>query len=180
MVLLKYALTIDGWTRWQSRISILFPWLMTCLTNFTFLAISLRLISDRVIINLDSKIVTLWRRTRYCHCKYIVMLIWLTIAPTTFMGLMNRVLIYHLDLFHIVFMDNILIYSRNMLKHASHFRVVLQTIRDCQLLATFCKCDFWFQSVAFLGNIVSSEGMRESAKDKSSETMVQTYLGYKY
>ncbi|KAH0692437.1 hypothetical protein KY285_019534 [Solanum tuberosum] len=86
----------------------------------------------------------------------------------------------------IVFIDNILIYSRNEEEHASHLRVVLQTLKDRQLFAKFNKCEFWLQSVAFLGHIVSSEGIRvdsqkiEAVKQwprPTSATDIRSFLG---
>ena len=74
--------------------------------------------------------------------------------------MVNRVFKQYLDLFVIFSIDDILIYSRSEEEHASHSRVVLQTLKDCQLFAKFSKCEFWLQSVAFLGQIVSSEGIR--------------------
>ena len=78
-------------------------------------------------------------------------------APAAFMDLMNRVFKQYLDLFVIIFFDDILIYSRSEEEHASHLRVVLKSLKDLQLLAKFSKCEFWLQSVAFLGHIVSSK-----------------------
>ena len=80
----------------------------------------------------------------------------LTNAPAAFMDFMNRVFKQYLDLFVIVFIDDILIYSMSKEEHASHLRFVLQTLKDLQLFAKFSKCEFWLQSVAFLGHIVSS------------------------
>ena len=88
---------------------------------------------------------------------------------------MNRVFKQYLDLFVIVFIDDILIYSRSEEEHASHLRVVLQTLKDRQLFAKFSKCEFWLQSIAFLGHIISSKAIRVSG-----ETMKQTYLYYRY
>ena len=82
-----------------------------------------------------------------------------TNAPLAFMYLMNRVFNQYLDLFVIVFIDDILIYSRSEEEHASHLKLVLQTLKDCQLFAKFSKCRFWLQSIAFLGHIVSNEGI---------------------
>ena len=65
----------------------------------------------------------------------------------------------YLGLFVIVFIDDILIYSRSEEKYASHLRVVLQTLNDLQLFSKFRKCSFWLQSVAFLGHMVSREGI---------------------
>ena len=89
----------------------------------------------------------------------------LTNAPATFMDLINRVFKQYLDLFVIVFIDDILIYSRIEEEHASNLRVVLQNPKDRHLFAKFSKCEFWLYFVAFLGHIVSSEGIRvESQK----------------
>ena len=69
------------------------------------------------------------------------------------MDLMNRVFKQYLDLFVILFIDDILIYSRSEEEHASHLRVVLHTLKDRQLFAKFSKCEFWLQFVAFIGHI---------------------------
>ena len=99
---------------------------------------------------------------------------------------MNRVFKQYLDLFVIVFIDDILIYSRSEEEQASHLRVVLQTLMDRQLFTKFSKCEFWLQSVAFLGHIVSSEGIRvdsqkiEAVKKCSrptSATYIKSFLG---
>ena len=87
------------------------------------------------------------------------MLVGLTNAPATFMDLINRVFKHYLDLFVIIIIDDILIYSRSEEEHSSHFRIVFQTLKDCLLFAMFSKCEFWLQSVAFLGYIVSNERM---------------------
>ena len=86
-----------------------------------------------------------------------------------------------MDLFIFIFIDNILIYSMSEEEHAIHSTVVLQTLKDCQLFTKFSKCEFWLQSVAFLVQIVSREGIRlDSQKNRSSETMAQTYFYYRY
>ncbi|KAH0678966.1 hypothetical protein KY284_020051 [Solanum tuberosum] len=99
-------------------------------------------------------------RTRYGHSEFLFMLFALTNAPAAFMDLMNRVFKPYLDMFVIVFIDDILIYSRNEEDHASHLRIVLQTLKDKELYAMFSKCEFWLESVAFLGHIVSGDGIR--------------------
>ncbi|WMV51098.1 hypothetical protein MTR67_044483 [Solanum verrucosum] len=99
-------------------------------------------------------------RTRYGHYEFVVMSFGLTNAPATFMDLMNRVFKQFLDLFVIVFIDDILIYSRNEEEHANHLRIVLQTFKDHQLFAKFSNCEFWLQSVAFLGHIMSRKGFQ--------------------
>ncbi|KAH0655152.1 hypothetical protein KY285_030034 [Solanum tuberosum] len=134
----------------------------------------------------DSDIPKTTFRTRYGHYEFVVMSFGLTNAPAAFMDLMNRVFKQYLDLFVIVFIDDILIYSRNEEEHASHLRVVLQTLKDRQLFAKFNKCEFWLQSVAFLRHIVTSEGIRvdsqkiEAVKQwprPTSATDIRSFLG---
>ena len=84
----------------------------------------------------------------------------LTNAPVAFMDLMNRVFRPYLDMFVIVFIDDILVYSYSEDEHSDHLRTVLQTLRDHKLFAKFSKCEFWLRSVAFLGHIISSEGIK--------------------
>ncbi|KAL4323301.1 hypothetical protein GQ457_11G033130 [Hibiscus cannabinus] len=81
-------------------------------------------------------------RTRYGHFEFLVMPFGLMNAPATFMDLMNRVFKPYLDKFVVVFIDDILIYSRNKDDHAEHLRIVLQTLREYQLYAKFSKCEF--------------------------------------
>ncbi|XP_019251646.1 PREDICTED: uncharacterized protein LOC109230649, partial [Nicotiana attenuata] len=81
-------------------------------------------------------------RTRYGHYGFLVVSFGLTNAPATFIDLMNRVFGPYLDSFAIVFIDDILIYSRSQEEHEQHLRVVLQTLRDSPLYAKFSKCEF--------------------------------------
>ena len=81
-------------------------------------------------------------RTRYGHYEFLVMSFGLTNAPTAFMDLMNGVFKPFLDRFVIVFIDDILVYSRSEEEHAEHLRIVLQTLREHQLYAKFSKCEF--------------------------------------
>ncbi|KAK9045728.1 hypothetical protein V6N11_051636 [Hibiscus sabdariffa] len=83
----------------------------------------------------------------------------LTNAPATFMDLMNMIFKPYLDKFIVVFIDDILIYSRNKDEHVEHLWIVLQTLRDRQLFAKFAKCDFWLSEVAFLGHVISAKGI---------------------
>ena len=83
----------------------------------------------------------------------------LTNAPGAFMDFMNRVFRPFLDWFVIVFIDDILVYSRSEEEHALHLRLVLQTLREHQLYAKFSKCEFWLDQVAFLGHMVSKDGI---------------------
>ncbi|KAA3462329.1 RNA-directed DNA polymerase-like protein [Gossypium australe] len=80
----------------------------------------------------------------------------LTNAPVVFMDLMNQIF----RIFVVVFIDDTLIYSRDDSESTEHLRIVLQTLRDKQLFAKFCKCEFWLREVRFLGHIVSAEGIR--------------------
>ena len=81
----------------------------------------------------------------------------LTNAPAVFMDLMNRIFQPYLDQFVIVFIDDILIYSGSKEDHEEHLRVVLQILRENHLYAKFSKCQFWLDSVAFLGHVISVE-----------------------
>ena len=83
----------------------------------------------------------------------------LTNALAYFMYLMNSVFMPELDRFVVVFIDDILIYSKNEKDHAKHLHIVLQCLRDHQLYAKFSKCEFWLGSVKFLGHTISSEGI---------------------
>ena len=98
-------------------------------------------------------------RTRHGHYEFIVMLFGLTNAPTAFMDLMNRVFQPYLDRFVIVFINDILVYSGSPKEHSEHLRIVLQTLREWQLYAKLSKCQFWLDKVAFLGHVISAEGV---------------------
>ncbi|KAA3490754.1 DNA/RNA polymerases superfamily protein [Gossypium australe] len=99
-------------------------------------------------------------RTRYGHYEFLVMPFGLTNAPAAFMDLMNRVFQQYLDQFVVVFIDDILVYSKTEEEHDKHLRIVLQVLREKQLYAKFSKCEFWLKEVAFLGHVVSAEGIR--------------------
>jgi hypothetical protein len=97
--------------------------------------------------------------TRYGLYEFLVMSFDLTNAPAYFMYLMNSVFMTELDKFVMVFIDDILIYSKNEKEHAKHLRVVLQRLRDHKLYAKFSKCEFWLKSVKFLGHTISQDGI---------------------
>nr|GEY74195.1 putative reverse transcriptase domain-containing protein [Tanacetum cinerariifolium] len=97
--------------------------------------------------------------TRYGHYEFIVMPFGLTNALTVFMDLMNRVFHEYLDKFVIVFIDDILVYLKTRKEHEDHLRIVLEILRQKKLYAKFSKCDFWLGQVAFLGHIVSADGI---------------------
>ena len=80
-------------------------------------------------------------------------------APTEFIDLMHRVFHPYLDRLVVVFVDDILIYSKPEEKHEGHLRIVLQTLRDHQLYVKFSKCEFWLIEVRFLGHVVSASGV---------------------
>ncbi|KAD4179563.1 hypothetical protein E3N88_28154 [Mikania micrantha] len=98
-------------------------------------------------------------RTRYGHYEFLVMSFGLTNAPAAFMDLMNRVCRPMLDRSVIVFIDDILIYSKNEGDHACHLREVLETLRKEKLYAKFSKCAFWLCEVQFLGHVVCADGI---------------------
>ncbi|TYK08868.1 pol protein [Cucumis melo var. makuwa] len=107
----------------------------------------------------DSDIPKTAFRSRYGHYEFIVMSFGLTNAPAVFMDLMNRVFKDFLDSFVIVFIDDILIYSKTEAEHEEHLHQVLETLRANKLYAKFSKCEFWLKKVTFLGHVVSSEGV---------------------
>jgi hypothetical protein len=123
--------------------------------------------------------------TRYEFYEYLVMSFGLTNAPAHFMYPMNSVLMPELDKFVVVFIDDILIYSKSEEEHAQHLRVILQRLRDHQLYAKFSKCAFWLREVPFLGH-VSTEGIavdpskvQEVLEWKSPKpvTQIRSFLG---
>jgi len=91
--------------------------------------------------------------TRYGLYEYTVMSFGLTNVPAYFMYLMNYIFFEELDVFVIIFIDVILIFSKTKEKHAKHIRIVFQKLRDHRLYAKFSKCEFWLKEVAFLGHV---------------------------
>nr|GFB96465.1 putative reverse transcriptase domain-containing protein [Tanacetum cinerariifolium] len=98
-------------------------------------------------------------RTRYGHYEFHVMPFGLTNAPAVFMDLMNRVCKPYLDKFVIVFMDDILIHSKDKEEHEEHLKTILKLLKREQLYVKFSKWDFWLESVQFLGHVINSEGV---------------------
>ncbi|GJW87682.1 putative reverse transcriptase domain-containing protein [Tanacetum coccineum] len=98
-------------------------------------------------------------KTRYGHYEFQVMPFGLTNAPAVFMDLMNRVCKPYLDKFVIVFIDDILIYSRNKEEHANHLRIILELLKKEKLYAKLSKCDFWIRIVQFIGHLIHSQGL---------------------
>jgi hypothetical protein len=95
----------------------------------------------------------------YDFYEYLVMSFGLTNAPAHLMYLMNSIFMEELDKFIIVFIDDILVYSKSMEEHEEHLRVILQQLRDHQLYVKFSKCEFWINEVSFLGHVKSPEGI---------------------
>jgi hypothetical protein len=89
----------------------------------------------------------------------MVMSFRLTNAPAYFMYLLNKVFMEYLDKFVVVFIDDILVYSRSEKEHEEHLHLVLQKHRDHKLYAKLSKCEFWLKQVAFLGHIVLKGGI---------------------
>jgi hypothetical protein len=102
--------------------------------------------------------------------EYLVMSFGLTNAPTYFMYLMNSVFMPELDKFVVVFIDDILVYSKNEEEHAGHLHVVLQRLREHRLYAKLSKCDFWLKEIKFLGHTISQAGIAVDS-DKVQEVM---------
>ncbi|XP_041021291.1 uncharacterized protein K02A2.6-like [Juglans microcarpa x Juglans regia] len=98
-------------------------------------------------------------RSRYGHYEFKVMPFGLANAPAAFVDMMNRVFRPYLDSFVIVFIDDILVYSREPEEHTSHLRLVLGKLRDHQLFANLNKCEFWLEEIKFLGHVMSRDGV---------------------
>nr|GFD38922.1 putative reverse transcriptase domain-containing protein [Tanacetum cinerariifolium] len=125
-------------------------------------------------------------RTRYGHYEFQDMPFGLTIAPAVFMDLMNQVCKPYLDKFMIVFIDDILIYSKDEKEHEEHLKAILELLKKEELYAKFSKCEFWFPKVQFLGHVIDSQGIHvDPAKIKSvkdcaslkSPTEIRQFLG---
>ncbi|KAM2439964.1 hypothetical protein PS1_021372 [Malus domestica] len=125
-------------------------------------------------------------RTRYGHYEFLVMPFELTNAPAAFMRLMNEVFQQYLDKFVIVFIDDILVYSKSKTDHIRHLNLVLKKLREHQLYAKFSKCQFWLNQVAFLGHVVSAQGIQvdpqkiaavENWEQPRTVTEVRSFLG---
>ncbi|WVZ58085.1 hypothetical protein U9M48_008393, partial [Paspalum notatum var. saurae] len=108
--------------------------------------------------------------TKYGLYEYTVMSFGLINAPAYFMQLMNSVFIDYLDKFVVVFIDDILIYSKTEAEHEEHLRLVLQRLREHKLYVKFSKCEFWIDKVRFLGHVVSKGGIAVDPSKVSTVT----------
>ena len=99
-------------------------------------------------------------RSKYGHYEYVVMPFGVTNAPTVFIDYMNRIFRPFLDKFVIVFIDDILIYSKTWEEHVEHLRLVLSILREKHLYAKLSKCEFWMRSIILgLGHVISAQGI---------------------
>ncbi|XP_070679257.1 uncharacterized protein [Malus domestica] len=120
-------------------------------------------------------------KSRYGHYEFLMMPFGLTNAPAAFMDLMNRVFQPFIDKFVIVFIDDILVYSKCKAEHVRHLILVLKKLREHQLYAKFSKCQFWLNQVAFLGPVISAQddsGNFEVYNDTSSNGLGCVLMQY--
>jgi hypothetical protein len=125
--------------------------------------------------------------TRYGLYEFLVMSFGPTNASAYFMYLMNSVFMPELDKFVVVFIDDILVYSKNKTEHTKHLHTVLQGLRDHQLYAKLSKCEFWLKEIKFLGHTISQGGISVDP-EKVQEVMdwkppttvrqIQSFLGF--
>jgi hypothetical protein len=124
--------------------------------------------------------------TRYGHYEFIVMSFGLTNAPAAFMEAMNRMLHEFLDDFVVVFLDDILIYSKTEAEHEQHLHLVLGALRKNQFYGKLKKCPFWLSEVAFLGHVINQQGIAVDPKNvaavvewkrPSSVSEIRSFLG---
>ena len=107
-------------------------------------------------------------------------------APAAFMDLMNRVFRPYLDKFVVVFIDDIMIYSKSYEEHENHLRMILSVLREKKLYAKLSKCEFWLPEVKFLGHVISHQGVAVDSnkveavlewKRPESVTEIRSFLG---
>ncbi|WVZ74917.1 hypothetical protein U9M48_023032 [Paspalum notatum var. saurae] len=124
--------------------------------------------------------------TRYGHHEFTVVSFGLTNAPAYFMNMMNMIFMKELDQCVVVFIDDILIFSKTREEHEQHLRIVLEKLRENQLYGKFSKCEFWLEKVAFLGHVLTAEGVSvdpekveavSNWKTPRNATEIRSFLG---
>ncbi|XP_017412929.1 uncharacterized protein LOC108324495 [Vigna angularis] len=120
--------------------------------------IDLRSGYHQILVKLDDVQKTVFR-SRYGHYEYVVISFGVTNASAIFMDYMNRIFRSCLDKFVVVFIDDILIYSKNREEHAEHLRIALEILREHQLYGKLSKCEFWLDEVQFVGHVISAQGI---------------------
>ncbi|XP_027075821.1 uncharacterized protein [Coffea arabica] len=124
--------------------------------------------------------------SQYGHYEFTVIPFGLTNAPAAFMHLMHRIFKSYLDRFIVVFINDILVYSKTHEEHVQHLKEILQTLRDHQLYVKFSKCEFWLENVSFLGHVISKEGIAVDPakieavtewKRPDNPTKIRSFLG---
>ncbi|WVZ56670.1 hypothetical protein U9M48_007164, partial [Paspalum notatum var. saurae] len=124
--------------------------------------------------------------TRNGHHEFTVVSFGLTNAPAYFMNMMNMIFMKELDQCVVVFIDDILIFSKTRKEHEQHLRIVLEKLRENQLYGKFSKCDFWLEKVAFLGHVLTAEGVSvdpekveavSNWKTPRNATKIRSFLG---
>ena len=123
-----------------------------------FSKIDLRSGYHQILVKADDVQKTAFR-SQYGHYEYVVMPFGVTNAPAVFMDFMNRIFRPFLDKFVVVFIYDILIYSKTQEEHAEHLRLVLGILREKQLYAKLSKCEFWMDEMQFLDHVISAQGM---------------------
>ncbi|KAK8595273.1 hypothetical protein V6N13_123153 [Hibiscus sabdariffa] len=170
-----FLLQGDAYAWWTTVISGLdgdkitwefFRQLIGHISNHAYMCSHLRITTRKLTMDegLSKDVLKTAFRTRYGHYEFLVMPFGLTNAPTAFMDLMNRVSHEYPDQFVVVFIDDILMYSRTEEDHDRNLCLVLQTLLENHLYAKLSKCEFWIREVVFLGHVVSSEGIRVDPK----------------
>ena len=126
--------------------------------SFVFSKIDLRSRYHQILVKADD-MQKMAFRSQYGHYEYVVMPFGMPNAQTVFMDYMNRIFRPFLDKFVVVFIDDILIYSKTQEENAEHLRLVLGVLREKQLYAKLSKCEFWMDEVQFLGHMISAHGI---------------------
>nr|GEW82461.1 putative reverse transcriptase domain-containing protein [Tanacetum cinerariifolium] len=116
-------------------------------------------------------------RTRYGHFEFQVMPFGLTNAPVVFMDLINPVCKPYLDKFVIVFIDDILVYSKDKEEHENHLKIILELLKKERLYVKFSKCDFWLDSIQFMGHVIDRSGVHvDPTKIKAIKSWVASMM----